>query len=267
MKNFFLFVWLLFWASPLAFAGGIEATLSQAMATAGFSAEQVARVQNIIETAQQKGLPAEAVSSKVYEGIAKHVAPDRIIRALNRVTSRYEYGYSQARRLAEEKKQIADLGNTMTAGIAAVLTRQDSAKLVNSLQARSGQLNREELYLLAEETMLTARDLSRQGIPSATTAELVGKAVQKGFVARDMRTMRNAFNLQGRAGNRESLARDYSVAIEHGVQACDLAGQSAGAREGGGGHGSGNGDSGGAGGAGGSGGGNSGGSGNGGGHH
>jgi hypothetical protein len=192
------------------------------MDTAGFSTEQVLQVQNFIKTAQQQGLPADAVSSKVYEGIAKHVDPDRIVQALERVTSRYEYGYTLAHKLTKREKQAVELGNTMTAGIAAGLTRQDAERLVNSLQSRSRQMNNDQLYLLAEETMLTARDLSRQGVSSATTVEVVGKAVQKGFAASEMRTMRSTFSRQGVHGNRESLARNYGTAIDHGMQARDL---------------------------------------------
>jgi len=122
------------------------------------------------------------------------------------------------------KKQAVKLGNTVTAGIAAGLSRQDAEKLVNSLQLRSRQMNHNELCLLAEETMLTARDLSRQGVSSATTAEVVGKAVQKGFAAGEMHTMRSTFSRQEAHGNRESLARNYGTAIDHGVQAHDLQG-------------------------------------------
>ena len=224
MKNFSLIFCLILFFSSVAFAADTDSTLNRTMDTAGFSAEQVLRVQSMIKTAQQQGLPADAVSSKVYEGIAKHVDPDRIVQALERVTSRYEYGYTLAWRLTKREKQAVELGNTMTAGIAAGLTRQDAEKLVNSLQFRSRQMNQNELCLLAKETMLTARDMSRQGVSSATTAEVVGKAVQKGFAASEMRTMRSTFSRQEAHRNRESLARDYGTAIDHGVQAHDLQG-------------------------------------------
>lgn len=230
MKNLSIIFCLILFFSSVAFAGDTDSTLNRTMDTAGFSAEQVLRVQSMIMTAQQQGLPADAVSSKVYEGIAKHVDPDRIVQALERVTSRYKYGYTLARKLTKKEKQAVELGNTMTAGIAAGLTRQDAEKLVNSLQLRSRQMNRNELYLLAEETMLTARDLSRQGVSSATTAEVVGKAVQKGFAANEMRTMRSTFSRQGAHGNHESLAKGYGTAIDHGAQARDLEGHGTGSK-------------------------------------
>ncbi len=238
MKKLSLIFCLILFFSSVAFAADTDSTLTRTMDTAGFSAEQVRQVQSMVKTAQQQGLPADAMSSKVYEGIAKHVDPDRIVQALERVTSRYEYGYTLARKLTKREKQVVKLGNTVTAGIVAGLTRQDAEKLVNSLQLRSRQMNHNELCLLAKETMLTARDLSRQGVSSATTAEVVGKAVQKGFAASEMRTMRSTLSRQEAHGNRESLARDYGTAIDHGVQAHDLEGHGTGGRESGGTHGS-----------------------------
>ncbi|MEA2114921.1 MAG: hypothetical protein U9P36_06010 [Thermodesulfobacteriota bacterium] len=241
MKKLSLIFCLILFFSSVAFAADTDAILNRTMDMAGFSTEQVLRVQSMIKTAQQQGLPAEAVSSKVYEGIAKHVDPDRIVQALERVTSRYKYGYTLARKLTKREKQAVKLGNTMTAGIAAGLTRQDAEKLVNSLQTRSRQMNRNELYLLAEETMRTARDLSRQGVSSATTAEVVGKAVHKGFAANEMRTMRSTFSRQGAHKNRESLARGYGTAIDQGIQARDLENLGTGSRGFGGTHGFGDG--------------------------
>lgn len=200
------------------------------MNTARFSAEHVQQVQNIITSAQQQGLPADALTNKVYEGIAKNIDPNRIIQALKRVTSRYVYGYTLARKFTQKEKQVDELGSTITEGIAAGLSRSDAEKLVNSLQSRSRQMTRDEMYVLAEETMLTARDLSRQGVSSTTTTEVVSKAVNKGFSASEMQTMRNTFNAQGARGNRESLAKVYGSAIDQGVQAGDLASQGTGGR-------------------------------------
>ncbi len=224
MKNLSLIFCLFLFYSSVATAGDTDPTLTRTMDSAGFSEEQVLQVQSMIKTAQQQGFPADAVSGKIYEGVAKHVDPDRIVQALERVTSRYEYGHALALKLTNREQQAARLGNTITAGIAAGLTRQDAEKIVNSLQSRSRQMNRNELYLLAEETMLTARDMSRQGVSSETTAGVVGQAVQKNFAAGEMRTMRNTFSRQEAEGNRDSLARDYGTAIGHGVQAGDLEG-------------------------------------------
>ncbi len=224
MKNLSLIFCLFLFYASVASAGETDSTLTRTMDSAGFSEEQVLQVQSMIKTAQQQGFPVNAVSGKVYEGISKHVDPDRIVQALERVTSRYEYCHALALKLTNREQKAARLGNTITAGIAAGLTRQDAEKLINSLQSRSRQMNRDELYLLAEETMLTARDMSRQGVSSGTTAGVVSQAVQKNFAAGEMRTMRNTFSRQGVQGNRESLARNYGTAIGHGVQAGDLEG-------------------------------------------
>jgi len=263
MKKFVLLLYLILFFASTTFAEVADTKLQQIMTEAGFSNHQVIQVQSMINSAQQKGLPPEAVTSKVYEGIAKHVAPERIVQALERVTSRYEYGYGLAEKLVKEKTQIAELGTTVAAGVAAGLTHQDAEKIAGSLHSRSGQVSQDEFYSLAEETMRTARDLSRQGVSSATTAEVVGEAVQKGFNASEMQTMRGSFNKQGAHGNVESLAKSYGNAIKEGVGARGLADHDRSGRGTGGMHGesSGNDHSGGSGGAGDSGGsGNSGGS-------
>ena len=230
MKKLSILLWLLVLLPGGVLAAQPDKALIRAMDEAGFSTNQVSRVRNIIKTTGKEGLPADAVSSKVHEGIAKNIDPDRIIHALEQVKSRYEYGYSLAHRITREKTRAAKLGNTVTAGIAAGLSRQDAEKLVQNLQAKSNKMNSRELYQLAEESMRTARDMSRQGVSSATTAEVIGKAVQKGFTAHDMHTMRTTFDKQAIHANRESLAGNYGTAIEHGVTAKDLSKHGSGSR-------------------------------------
>ncbi len=224
MKTITLLIALIILLPAGAWAADPTIELNQAMDQAGFSTTQAAQVQSIIDTARRSGVPAEAVRSKVYEGMAKQIDPDRIITAMQRVTSRYEYSYTLARKLTPNSSQAAKLGNTLTAGIAAGLTRRDANRLVNNLQTRAQQIDSKKLYQLAEESMRTARDMSRQGVSSATTADVIGKAVQKGYAARDMQAMRSTFSKQAAQGNRESLARDYGAAIGRGVQANDLSG-------------------------------------------
>jgi len=222
MKKLLFVFSLLLLCSSTAFGDTTDPALTRTMEESGFSANQVLQVQNTINTAQTLGIPEDVVVGKVHEGIAKQVDPERIVQALERVTTRYEYGYKLARDLAREKSQVAPLGNSITAGIAAGLTPEHARDLVNQLQSRSGQLDSDELYSLAEETMLTARDLCRQGVSSTTTRDMVDNAVQQGFEAHEMHTMRNTFNRQEMQENRESLAKDFSRAIEHGAQAGDL---------------------------------------------
>jgi uncharacterized membrane protein YgcG len=223
MKTLFLLMGLLILLPARVWAED-AGELQGAMIQAGFSTDQISRVQSIVTTARQSGVPGDVVTSKVYEGMAKHVSPDRIITALEKVTSRYEYGYSLAAKIGRNKEQITGLGNMLTAGIAAGLTRQDAEQIVNRLQSRAPQVEGSELYQLAEESIRAARDMSRQGVSSATTVNVVGTAIQKGYAARDMQTMRSTFNRQAAAASHETLARGYSNAIGRGAQATDLSG-------------------------------------------
>ena len=211
-----------------ALAEDTPAEINRVMTEAGFTEQQVVQVRSMINTARQKGLPAEAVTDKIHEGIAKRVAPDRIVQAAERVTSRYEYGYALAEKLATEKQQVAQLGKTMADGLAAGLTRGDAEQIVEQLQARKEEMNRTELQSLAQEAVRTARDLSRQGVSSKTTTETVTTAVQKGFSAEEMHTMRTSFARQASHGNVESIAKSYEAAIGQGIEAKDLSEHGAG---------------------------------------
>ncbi|MBW1636642.1 MAG: hypothetical protein JRC87_07480 [Deltaproteobacteria bacterium] len=239
-KVFFIFSLLLLFSSA-AFGDNTDPVLTRAMEKSGFTTNQMLQVQNSIKTAQIQGVPSNALSGKVHEGIAKHVDPERIIQAMEKVTARYEYGYTLARQITKEKSQVTPLGNSITAGIAAGLSREDARELADKLQTRSRQLSPDDLYSLAEETMLTARDLCRQGVSSTTAEDMVGKALQKGFATGEMHTMRNTFNKREADENRESLARNFSRAIDHGTKADDLESQGRSDRGFEGGHQSGNG--------------------------
>ncbi|MCF6188739.1 MAG: hypothetical protein L3J49_14845, partial [Desulfobulbaceae bacterium] len=211
--------------SVTSFAEDPEAMTTRILTEAGFTQQQVIQVRSMIDTAQQKGLPADAVTNKIHEGIAKRVAPERIVQAAERVTSRYEYGYALAGKLAENKQQVAQLGTTVADGLAAGLSRKDAEKIVGRLQTRAEELNRAKLQSLAEETMRAARDLSRMGVSSRTTTRTVTAAVDRGFSAREMQTMRTGFEHQGARTNAESLARSYGSSIEQGMDAQALAEQ------------------------------------------
>ncbi len=224
MKNILLLslLWVFLFASSAAQAEDTPAEINRIMTEAGFTEQQVVQVRSMISAARQKGLPAEAVTDKIHEGIAKRIAPERIVQAAERVTSRYEYGYALAEKLATEKQQVAQLGKTMADGLAAGLTRGDAERIVEQLQARKEAMNRSQLQSLAQEAMRTARDLSRQGVSSRTTTQTVTAAVQKGFNAEEMHTMRTSFARQANHGNAESIARGYEAAIGQGIGAKDL---------------------------------------------
>ena len=213
-----------------ALAEDTPAQINRVMTEAGFTEQQIVQVRSMISAAERKGLPAEAVTDKIHEGIAKRVDPERIVQAAERVTSRYEYGYALAEKLATDKQQVAQIGKAMADGLAAGLTKKDAERIIEQLQAGKEEMDRSQLQSLAQEAVRTARDLSRRGVSSKTTAETVTTAVQKGFSATEMHTMRTSFARQASHGNVESIAKSYEAAIGRGIRAQDLSGHGAGGK-------------------------------------
>lgn len=207
--------------------------MTRAMIRARFEERQIVQAQHIVAGALEKDLPVEPVMNKAYEGMAKQVPAPSIVRAMERVTSRYEHAYALAGQLSRKKETVDKLGRNLAAGLAAGITRNDAEQLVNRLQTRARQMERIELQELASECLLTARDMARQGVSSGTATEVVSRAMEKGFGAREMRSMRSSFMSSGAQGSAESMARSYSSAIQAGKDPQESVGKS------GGGHGSG----------------------------
>ena len=190
------------------------ATAKQTMAQAGFNETQMANIEATLSVARQQGLPEEVMIDKLQEGIAKHVAADRIVRAVEKTASRYQQAHQLAKNLVSNKQEIAQLGNIIASGMAAGLASKDVNKMIADFKAQHPQTT--EAYPLAKETMLMARDLSRRGIASETTAEVVDKALAQGLNVSEMHTIREAFNQQSSKAGIESFAKGASSASRHG---------------------------------------------------
>ena len=233
-----------------------EPNYVQAMHQHQFREENVMRIQNMVREAQMKGLPTEPMQNKVYEGIAKKADETAIVRAVERVESRYENAYQHARGLFDDPQQVRNMGNRFAEAHAAGLSNDDGARIMEQLQNRIKNMNREQAYELADETVKGARNLARQGVSSTTVGNVYTNALQHAYQARDMQTLQHSFADQARHGDPESVAQGFSHGINQGVGAGGLgAGGTGSGGAGSGGAGSGGAGSGGAGGSGGGGGG------------
>lgn len=200
--------------------------MTRAMMQAQFEERQIVQAQHIIATTLEKNLPVEPAMNKAYEGLAKQVPAPSIVRAMERVTSRYEHAYALAGQLSRQQETVDKLGRSMATGLAAGMTREDMEQLVRQLRSRERQMERAELQKLASESLLTARDMARQGVSSGTAAQTVNRAVQKGFGEQEMRSMRSSFMSRDRQGSAESLAKSYSNAIAAGKDPQSTVGKS-----------------------------------------
>ena len=240
----------------------------QAMHQHQFREQNVISIQNMIQEAQMKGLPTEPMQNKVHEGIAKKADDEAIVRAVEQVQNRYEYAYQQARGLFNDPQQARSMGNRFAEANAAGLANEDAARIMAQLQNRTRNMNREQAFELADETVKGARNMARQGVSSTTVGNVYANALQHAYQARDMQTLQQSFANQARHGNPENVAHGFSQGIGQGLGAGGLSsggGAGSGSGSGGSGDGGGSGGSGGSGGGGGGSGGGGGGSGGGGG--
>ena len=150
---------------------------------------------------------------KAYEGMAKQVPVPSIIGAMERVASRYEHAFNLAEQLPLGKERVNQFGRDLAACLAAGMTLEDAEQLVNQLNAVERQMARAELQELVSESLLTARDMTRRGVSSGSAVEVVSRAIEKGFGAGDMQSLRHSFTSRSAHISVESLAKSYSNAI------------------------------------------------------
>jgi hypothetical protein len=166
--------------------------------------------------AKNSDMPVQPLVNKAFEGMAKGVNPALILGAMETVQSRNAFAYQRAARLSRNKSQTANLGKSLSSGLAAGLSKQDADKITHMIQQRSRSMKSDRAHSLALECFNTARDVSRLGVSSQTVTGMVVNALNQGFNDQDMRAMRSAYMTDARQSDPRGLARSYSAAIQEG---------------------------------------------------
>ena len=190
--------------------------MTRSMLENKFTIDNTLEAQQIIMNALYEGLPLVPLKNKIFEGMAKNVNPDRIVRAMEMVLSRYTFAYGQAAVLTKEKTQIGRLGNTLSAALAAGLKNQDATQICSKIQNKAQTMNSTAHNSLAFETLKTARDMARLSVASQAVADVLAQALQKGYRAEEMKSMRASFMSHSRSGSPQDLAKSFSKAIQQG---------------------------------------------------
>ena len=190
--------------------------MTRSMLENKFMIDNTLEAQQIIMNALNDGLPLEPLKNKIFEGMAKNVKPDGIVRAMEMVLSRYTFAYGQAAVLTKEKSQIGRLGNPLSAALAAGLKNQDAAQICRMIQNKAQTMNSSAHNSLAFETLKTARDMARLSVASNSVADVLIQALQKDYRAEEMKSMRASFMSRSRTGSPQNLAKSFSKAIQQG---------------------------------------------------
>ena len=229
--------------------------LVQGMQGSRFSIEQMLKAHKIILEAQRKGLPARPAINKAFEGMAKQIPPEKTLQAMEAVCTRYEFAYGQARSLARDKEQFERLGNLLAESLAAGFSEQDASTTIRRLQEQSVNADPEQSPRLAAACLAMLRDMSRLGVSSDVSAQVISHALSQGYSAAEITGMHQSLVSQAQAHSPQSVAQGFAQSMQQGQtpQGSGSApgGHSGSGSSGGAGGGSGGGGSGGSGGAGG----------------
>lgn len=185
------------------------------------SAHREAAFQVMIDTAQ-KGLPIRPVINKVFEGLAKKAPGPAIVQAMQKTCSRYEFAYRKTMDISRNKRQTKRLGNTIAEALAAGLRTEDIDRILDSVRERIRDHKNKENKSLPEEAFNTARTMARLGVDSSKTAEVVCRALQNNFSAKEMKIMHGRFVKQTQNISAEKAADQYSKSLTRGMKAVNL---------------------------------------------
>jgi len=191
-----------------------------------FKEEQILKAQGIVLEAQGRGLPTKPVINKVFEGMAKQVAPERTLQAMEAVSSRYAFAYDQARSITKNTEQAGQLGKMLAESLAAGLKEQDALQIMSQLQEKSPKMNRDQMDELAAACLAMARDMSRLGVSSNLSSQVISSALSNGLNAASIASMHQSLVAQSQTHSAQTLAQGLAHGAQQGQSAQGLGGQS-----------------------------------------
>ena len=190
--------------------------LTLTMLEYGFTQENVQRAQEIVMRSHDQGLPVGPVMNKAYEGMAKGIEQENIIRAMNNVMARYGFACQQAGELTRKEAQKKRIMEQIAECVAAGITEYDAERLVYHLKYRIQGMPKEEADGLAIETFRAVKDISRLRVSSMKATDLALEALKHHYGAQEMTRMRQSFMKHARDTSPNAVAEGYFNAIQLG---------------------------------------------------
>jgi hypothetical protein len=203
------------------------------MARNRFSEQNMIRAQKTVIETQAKGLPVEPVMNKAMEGLAKGVAADNIVRAMEQVQQRYAIASRHAAAITENEPQRQRLRNTVADCLSAGITNGDLNRLMTQLQQQTRQLARNQIDAYALATLQAARTMARMSVASTAATDVVCQALRQRYTAQEMRQLNQQFMAQAMDMSPNRVANQYAQAIAKGQRGDSLGKSGAGGQTGG----------------------------------
>jgi ABC-type uncharacterized transport system YnjBCD ATPase subunit len=210
--------------------------MTQQMLANNFREQQVLQAQAILMNARRQGLPTEPMMNKAYEGLAKQVQAEAVVKAMERVQSRYEFATKQARAVTSDEARISQMAAILAESMAAGMNDEDAGRIMRALRERTRNMAQAHSEELAMQTFMTTRTMARLGMQSKSVGDSVCQALQQGCSAQEMLNMRNTIMANARHSYSESFSKGHSFdAGQQGGRGGDSGGGMDGGNGGGGG--------------------------------
>ena len=190
--------------------------LVQGMQESRFSMDQILKAQEILLEARRKGLPARPVVNKAFEGMAKQIPPENTLRAMETVLARYEFAYGQARSLTRDKESSERLGNLLAESLAAGFSKHDASDTMRRFQEQSVKVGSEQSTRLAAAGLAMVRDMSRMGVSSDVSAQVISHALSQGYSAAEISGMHQSLVSQAQSLSPQSVAQGFAQSMQQG---------------------------------------------------
>jgi len=196
--------------------------MTRAMVQNQYQNQQIIEAQQCVMDAARLGLPTVPVMSKAHEGIAKNVAPARVVQAMQQVQNRYAKAHQIASRLNVNTQAKYQTGNLMAEAMAAGMTEDAGNRIMQQVQSRTRTSNNADADQLAIQTAMTTREMARLGVKADTAAEVVCQALQNKFQAREMAQLRQQFRDQAHGEDPQQLAYQLTHQFQQGQHSGSL---------------------------------------------
>lgn len=184
--------------------------LTARMAESGYDEVRMIEVQQLIGESVEEDLPSAPLLNKAREGLAKKVPASLLLKAMEQVRNRYREAYRYARSLSKDNPEREALGqllvNVQTAGLAG----PELEGMMAAVQARVGKSGTAgEQQQLIRQSLLLAREMSRQGAAPDLAAKVVSALLEKGADSGELAEVSAGFAMHRNRLQINEQARGY----------------------------------------------------------
>jgi hypothetical protein len=192
--------------------------MTKTMISDSFTEQQIISGHELLIKAKKQNIDEESIINKLHEGIAKNVAAESILQAMEKVRARYELAKAYTQSMKTNEEQAKAMAMQMAECMAAGMDKSNMNKIVEMLQQKTKNVSRDEASKLNEKTLETATTMARSGVDSKAIVEVMNNALKRNYSSGQMEKLGNTFLAQARGSYSASeLAMAYSDAIKNGA--------------------------------------------------